>query len=59
MRDGRDSLAVGQGENTQLLGSLVGAAVETQRDPNNRSSAAGVLGVILGYYRIPAKYKSG
>jgi hypothetical protein len=41
------------------LGSLVGAAVETQRDPNNRSSAAGVLGVILGYYRIPAKYKSG
>jgi hypothetical protein len=39
VRDWRNGLAAGQGENTRLFGSLVGAAAETHLDPKNRSSA--------------------
>ena len=38
VQDWRNSLAVGQEENTRFFGSQVGAAADTHLDPQNRSS---------------------
>src|ERR1039458_8093252 len=43
-RDGRNSFAAGQGEDTRFFSSLVGAAAEAHLDPKNRSRAPAIAG---------------
>jgi hypothetical protein len=44
VRDGRNSLAAGQGETTRLLTGLVGAAAEPHLGPRDRLSALAFAG---------------